>query len=473
MEVNKTSYIIIKAVDKLNYPPLFLFIFVTMTKKENNLVQNVLTNLRIEELNPMQHKALEVSDQDKDIILLSPTGTGKTIAFLLPLLKTLKEDNGTVQALVLAPSRELALQINNVFQQMGTSWKSCCCYGGHAISEEKKSILGNKPAVIIGTPGRITDHLSKGNFNPETIHTFVIDEFDKSLEFGFHDEMAEIIDQLPNLKKRILLSATDIDEIPEFVELSKAIKLDYLEPVKTHSERLTLMKVVSPAKDKIDTLYNLLCSLGESSSIVFCNHRDAVDRVNKLLNDNKLETEKFHGGMEQPDREKALYKFRNGSCHILVSTDLAARGLDIPEIEHVIHYHFPVNEEAFTHRNGRTARWDATGSSYIIVNEEEKVPEYIPSDIEELTLPEQAMRPPKSKWVTLYIGKGKKDKLNKIDIAGFLYKKGNLTKEDIGSIDVKENYAFVAIKRGKVNQLLNLVKGEKIKGKKTIIEEAR
>ena len=444
-----------------------------MMKFDKNTIKEVLNNLKIKELNPMQQESLEVSTEDKDVILLSPTGSGKTLAFLLPMILNLKPDNGTVQSLILAPSRELALQINSVFQQMGSKYKSCCCYGGHAISEEKKSILGNKPAVIIGTPGRITDHLSKGNFDPSTIHTLVIDEFDKSLELGFHDEMAVIIEQLPNLKKRFLLSATDAEEIPEFTGVNGAIKLDYLDPEQSHSSRLKLMKVTSPAKDKIDTLYNLLCTLGESSSIVFCNHRDAVDRVNKLLIDKKLETDKFHGGMEQPARERALYKFRNGSSHILVSTDLAARGLDIPEIEHVIHYHLPINEEAFTHRNGRTARWDATGTSYVILNTEEKIPEYIPSDLEEYEIPTIVSRPPKSKWITLYIGKGKKDKLSRMDIAGFLYKKGKLTKEDVGSIDLKEHYAFVAVKRGKVKQLLNLIRGEKIKGMKTLIEEAR
>ena len=444
-----------------------------MMKIDKNTIKQVLDNLKIQELNPMQQESLEVSTEDKDVILLSPTGSGKTLAFLLPMLLNLKPDNGTVQSLILAPSRELALQINAVFQQMGTKYKSCCCYGGHPISEEKKSILGNKPAVIIGTPGRITDHLSKGNFDPTTIHTLIIDEFDKSLELGFHDEMAVIIEQLPNLKKRFLLSATDAEEIPEFTGVNGAIKLDYLDPNQSHSSRLKLMKVTSPAKDKIETLYNLLCTLGNTSSIVFCNHRDAVDRVNKLLLDKKLETDKFHGGMEQPARERALYKFRNGSSHILVSTDLAARGLDIPEIEHVIHYHFPINEEAFTHRNGRTARWDATGTSYVILNTEEKIPEYIPNDIEEYDIPEVVSRPPKSKWVTLYIGKGKKDKLSRMDIAGFLYKKGKLTKEDVGSIDLKEHYAFVAVKRSKVKQLLNLIRGEKIKGMKTLIEEAR
>lgn len=441
--------------------------------QKNELIQSALKNLKIEELNPMQEASLEQATGRKDVILLSPTGSGKTLAFLLPLLLTLKPDNETVQVLILVPSRELALQIDSVFKAMNTSWKTCCCYGGHPMAEEKKSIAGNHPAIIIGTPGRITDHLSKGNFDPETIHTLIIDEFDKSLEFGFHDEMAEIITQLPGLEKRMLLSATDAEEIPQFTGLNRTVKLNYLPDVDSQEEsRLKLMKVVSPSKDKIDTLYTLLCTLGSSSSIVFCNHRDAVDRVSKLLAEMKLYNERFHGGMEQPDRERALYKFRNGSCHVLISTDLAARGLDIPEVEHIIHYHLPVNEEAFTHRNGRTARWDASGSSYLVLHDEERVPDYIPEDIETVTLPENAPRPPKPLWVTLYIGKGKKEKLSRMDIAGFLYKKGNLTREDVGPIDVKEHYSFVAIRQTKIKQLLNLIQGEKIKGMKTVIEEA-
>jgi hypothetical protein len=244
----------------------------------------------------------------------------------------------------------------------------------------------------------------------------------------------------------MLLSATDAEEIPQFTGLNRTVKLNFLPDASEEQEsRLTLMKVISPSKDKIDTLYNLLCTLGSASSIVFCNHRDAVDRVHQLLADKKLLAERFHGGMEQPDRERALYKFRNGSCHVLISTDLAARGLDIPEVGHIIHYHLPVNEEAFTHRNGRTARWDATGTSYLILHTEEKLPSYILEEMEIVVLPENPPRPPKSVWATIYIGKGKKEKLSRIDIAGFLYKKGNLTREDVGAIDVKEHYAFVAV----------------------------
>ncbi len=441
----------------------------------HELISSILRALRIESLNSMQQEILRHIADGEDVLLLSPTGTGKTIAFLLPVLLRLRPDDGNVQTLILAPSRELALQIESVMKSMNTAWKVCCCYGGHSVAEERKSLVGNRPAIVIGTPGRIADHLAKGNLRANAVHTLVIDEFDKSLEFGFHDEMEEIIGQLDGLSKRILLSATEAEEIPAFVGMRRMRTLNFLSPVNSTStaSRLELMQVLSPAKDKIDTLYRLLCSLGSASGIVFCNHREAVDRVCTLLAERKLHAERFHGGMEQPDRERALYKFRNGTSHVLISTDLAARGLDIPEVEYIIHYHLPANEEAFTHRNGRTARWQSAGTSYLILSPEEQLPAYLVEIPAIKDLPEQTPRPPKSLWTTLYIGKGRKEKLSRTDIAGFFYKKGGLTREDLGSIDVKEHYSFVAVRRSKVKQLLSLIQGEKIKGMKTLIEEAR
>ena len=254
--------------------------------------------------------------------------------------------------------------------------------------------------------------------------------------------------------------------------VSRPMKLDFLAP-EALAPRLRLHKVVSPEKDKLETLYNLLCTLGYHSTLVFCNYRESVERVAGYLQARKFPCDMFHGGMEQPDRERALYKFRNGSCAVLISTDLAARGLDIPGIENVVHYHPPVNEEAYTHRNGRTARWEASGNAYLVLHVEERVPEYISEDIETYEFPETLPKPAKPRWATLYIGKGKKDKLNKIDIVGFLYKKGGMAREDVGQVDVKEHYAFVAVRRSKMKQLLTLVRGEKIKGMKTVIEEAK
>lgn len=246
--------------------------------------------------------------------------------------------------------------------------------------------------------------------------------------------------------------------------MNQTVKLDFLNPEEQVSERLHIYKVCSPAKDKLETLYKLLCSLGDASTLVFCNHRESVDRVMKYLHSQKVYCEAFHGGMEQDDRERALYKFRNGSCHILISTDLAARGLDIPEIRNIVHYHLPVGEDGFIHRNGRTARWEAEGSAYLILHSEEKLPSWLPEISEEYVLPEQLPKPALPKFVTLYIGKGKKDKINRIDIVGFLSKKGGLNREDVGRIDVKDHYAFAAVSRVKVKQMLKMIQNEKIKG---------
>ena len=469
------------------------------------MIENILANLKIERLNPMQEASINAWKEGKDLILLSPTGSGKTLAYLLPLVQSLKPGITGVQAIVLVPSRELALQIDQVFKSMNTSFKAVSCYGGRPAMEEHRTIKGVQPSVIIGTPGRIkilpiyggqdivrqirglkdgtqiiigtpgrmNDHLSKQNFDADTVTTLVIDEFDKCLEFGFQEEMATVIGQLPNLQRRFLLSATDAEEIPQFTGLNKTIKLNFLNPEEQLTQRLHLYKVLSPEKDKLETLYKLLCTLGSQSTLVFCNHRESVERVGKYLQSKKFQCGIFHGGMEQDDRERSLYKFRNGSCHVLISTDLAARGLDIPEIENVVHYHLPANEDGYIHRNGRTARWEAEGNSYVILHAEETVPAYITDEPEEFILPEVTPKPSLPEYVTLYIGKGKKDKINKIDIVGFLFKKGNLNKDEIGRIDVKDHYSFAAVSRKKIKQTLNLIRNEKIKGIKTLIEEAK
>ncbi|MDE5676795.1 DEAD/DEAH box helicase [Phocaeicola sp.] len=437
------------------------------------MIKNILTQLKIEKLNAMQEASLDAWKEGKDLILLSPTGSGKTLAYLLPLLQSLKPDVKGVQAVVLVPSRELALQIDQVFKSMNTPFKAVSCYGGRPAMEEHRTLKGVQPSVIIATPGRMNDHLSKQNFDAATVTTLVIDEFDKCLEFGFQEEMATVIGQLPGLRRRFLLSATDADEIPQFTGLNRTVRLDFLSAEGPLAGRLHIYKVMSPEKDKLETLYKLLCCLGDRSTLVFCNHRESVERVGKFLLSQKMQCGIFHGGMEQDDRERSLYKFRNGSCHVLISTDLAARGLDIPEIENVVHYHLPANEDGYVHRNGRTARWESEGNSYVILHAAESLPAYMNVQPEEFVLPEIPPKPSLPQYVTLYIGKGKKDKINKIDIVGFLFKKGNLNKDEIGRIDVKDHYSFAAVSRKKIKQTLNLIRNEKIKGVKTLIEEAK
>jgi ATP-independent RNA helicase DbpA len=433
------------------------------------LVKKILQALNIEALNPMQVEAVEAISKHIDIILLSPTGSGKTLAFLLPVLKSLEKDNNSVQVLVLTPSRELALQIEQVFKSMNTGFKVSCCYGGHKMSVEKNNLV-EPPAVLIGTPGRILDHITRENFSTDCIHTLILDEFDKSLELGFKQEMSAIIKTLSAIHKRILTSATRALEIPDFTGISEPYIIDYLSTTAA-PEGLRCNVVKSDHKDKLSTLFQLLCHLGGESTLVFCNHRDAAKRVSDSLTDSLVVNEYFHGGLEQHVRERVLGKFRNGSCNILVCTDLASRGLDIPDVKHIIHYHLPANEEGYIHRNGRTARMHAEGDSYLILSEDESVPSYIKDELKTIVLSDERVLPPKPAWGTLYIGKGKKDKLNKIDIVGFLIQKGNLKKEEIGLIEVKDFFSYVAVKRTKIRELLRLIRDEKIKNKKTVIEE--
>ncbi len=438
----------------------------------NDYQRYALEKLAITSLTPMQEAALNTSREAKEVILLSPTGTGKTLAYLLPLIERLNEGPACVQAMVIVPSRELALQIETVLKTMRLPWKAMSVYGGRAAMDEHRTMKGLQPTIIIGTPGRLNDHLEKGNIDATTISTLVIDEFDKCLELGFQSEMQQVIDKLPAVKHRYLTSATDMDELPTFTGMRRAVKLDYLSATENDAKVHTYI-VHSESKDKLHTLYKLLCTFEDGQAIVFLNHREAVDRVATYLREQKLYFEAYHGGMDQEVRERALYKFRCGSSNVLISTDLAARGLDIPEVRHIIHYHLPGSEEGYIHRTGRTARWNAEGSSYLILHSEEHAPEYLPDEVTEYPLPERVGRPAPPVWSTLYIGKGKKDKINKVDIAGFLYKKGGLTREDVGPIDVHDYYAYVSVSRSKVRQLLTLIANEKIKGMKTRIEVAK
>jgi superfamily II DNA/RNA helicase len=444
--------------------------FATMKKKKYS-IEAILGNLKIKSLNEMQRASVEANEQNADVILLSDTGSGKTIAFLLPILELLDDSNKNTQALVVVPTRELAIQIEQVFKLMGTGYKVTSCYGGHKRETEENNLI-QPPALIIGTPGRLCDHIRRGNITVESIELLVLDEFDKSLELGFLEEMAFILDSLHHLKKRILTSATEIVEIPAFIGLTSPVRLDYLSQA-DEENRLAVQSVLSNDKDKTATLFKLICYLGNRSAIVFCNHRESVERTSASLTKNGIVNEFYHGALEQQQRDSALCKFRNGTVNVLVTTDLASRGLDIPNIRYIIHYHLPPTEEIFLHRNGRTARMEATGTAILILSQEEKLPVFINMQVEQIQLPEKVTLPEKPKWSTLFIAAGKKDKVNKIDIVGFLSNKGQLKQDDIGLIEVKDFFSFVAVRKVKMGQTLELIKNQKIKNKKVKIEIAK
>lgn len=436
-------------------------------------IEELVNKLGIEQNGMQVETQHAILRSDKDVVVLSPTGSGKTLAYLLPLTQLIDENDDECQAVVVTPGRELTLQSATVLKDMGSGLRAMACYGGRATMDEHRVMRQVRPQIVFGTPGRLNDHLDKGNLVANHIKYLVIDEFDKCLEMGFQDEMIRLVNALPNLRRRFLLSATEAEAIPRFVNMGRVEKIDFRIEEEQISERVHIFKVMSPQKDKLETLSQLLRSFGDASSIVFLNYRDSVERTDHFLHQQGFSTSAFHGGLEQKEREDALYKFSNGSANVFVSTDLGARGLDIPNIDNIIHYHLPESEDGYIHRVGRTARWDAKGKAFFLLGPTEEIPNYVDAEIDEYTIPDTLPMPAQPKMATLYIGKGKKDKISKGDVVGFLCKQGGVQPSEIGKIDVKDRYTYVAIARSLLHQVLKLTKGVKIKGVKTVVEEVR
>ncbi|MCM1291109.1 MAG: DEAD/DEAH box helicase [Prevotella sp.] len=440
--------------------------------REKEFLPLVKEKLNIEHLNEMQLQMLKASGEARDIILLSPTGSGKTLAFVMPVLKMLKPTTGRVQAIIIAPSRELVLQLAGVTRDIARGYKVTALYGGHKVEDEVNS-LSVVPDIIVATPGRLLDHINRRNVDVLPTRILVLDEFDKSLELGFEDEMRRILRRLKNVSRTILTSATDLDILPDFLSLNEAKKLSFLSHNKGLRDRLKVHRVDSDGKDKLATLKTLLANIYKENtnykSVIFVNHRDSADRVSEYLESNGIRTSLYHGGLDQQDREKALTLFNNGSRPILVSTDLGARGLDIESVSNIIHYHQPLTSETYTHRNGRTARMSNEGDVFILIGPEEEVKEYIDLN-DTYHLDRKIDMPTIKNFETLRFSAGKKEKLSKGDILGFLIKTGGLESSDIGKIAVYDHYSLAAISSEKVSYVLKRIHGEKIKGRREKIE---
>ncbi len=435
----------------------------------NNQIKNqsqILQKMGIEKLNPMQNEAIETIKTSNEVLILSPTGTGKTLAFLLPLIERLDPSLTETQLLILVPARELAIQIEQVVRDMGTGYKVNAVYGGRSGSKEKIE-LTHAPTILVGTPGRVADHIRRERITLSGIKNLVIDEFDKSLEIGFEKEMKEIVGALYSLERKILTSATHKDVVPEFMKFSNPVSLDYLN---TPSSALDLSWVHSP-NNTLDTLLNLLENLGDKRGIIFCNLKDTLDGVSEFLNENKVEHTCFFGGMEQIDRERSLIQFRNSSQRTLLATDLAARGIDIPGLDYIIHYEMPQREEEFTHRNGRTARMNSDGAAYCIKGKNDKIADYAQKiKTETITAGTEI---PTNKWETLFISGGRKDKISKGDLAGFLIKQGGLKNEELGVIELKTDCAFVAVWHSKAAMICKELNNERLKKRKVRIHSIK
>lgn len=437
--------------------------------KEKEFLPILQEKFGIGNINAMQRRMLDASSEKRDIILLSPTGSGKTIAFILPVLKLLKPSTGRVQCIVVAPSRELVIQISAVFNTLAKDFKVTVLYGGHKVEDEVNS-LKVTPDIIIATPGRLLDHINRRNIDVLPVRILVLDEFDKTLELGFEDDLKKIIGRLKNVSRYILTSATKADILPEFLQLNNPLEINFLGNNNRLRKRIRVNKVMADGKDKLESLLVLLKNISSMVSsperaIVFVNHRESAERVYEFLRKRGVDCVLYHGALDQRQRESAVVSFNNGAYPILIATDLAARGLDIEGVKNIIHYHQALSPEAYTHRNGRTARVDNEGDVYLLIGPEEDIKDYIDFD-RELHLDTAAEANLKSGLTTIAINAGKKEKISRGDIVGFLTKECAVPASDIGKIDLFDHYALFAVPAALVGSIIAKSRTSKLKGSK-------
>lgn len=412
----------------------------------------------IKELNRMQQEAMRCTKPA--LILLAPTGSGKTIAFAGRVAMSLP-----MRTLILTPSRELAQQVAQVVRAVTPGVKTVALYGGHAMQDEVNS-LTPAPGIVVATPGRLVDHIKRGSVNLADYKGLVIDEYDKCLELGFEQQMRRIVKDMKGLRRLTLTSATRMEQLPAFIPAMDTEVLDFTDAAgEAPQGDIEVVEVESFLPDKLDTLSALLRTIqADGRTVVFVNHRESAQRVYDRMKREGFAVGLYHGALEQHDRENALEMFANGTTPILISTDLASRGLDIPQVEGVVHYHLPPSEQTWTHRIGRTGRQGTSGTVYVIVSEQDNVPEYIHFD--RSAQPAGDNEPASAKVATLYLNLGKKDKVSRGDILGYLTGPGNLSGQEVGRIQVRDHCALAAIPADKAGKTLAALSQAKIKGKR-------
>ncbi len=421
--------------------------------------------LHVENLTPMQHEMAEV--KAPEVVLVAPTGSGKTLAFALPVLRRIHAGGvrSGAAAVVIAPARELVLQIAKVMGSIAPGLRVTALYGGHSMLDETRSLESAVPDVVVGTPGRLLDHINRRHLDLRHTSLLVLDEYDKSLELGFAEEMKRIVRSMQSVGFMVLTSATALAEYPDFLKLKSPLLLDYSSD-SAGVPRLDIRKIKSPVADKLDTLVGLLGAVPHERTIVFVNHRESAERVHSFLVKRHFPAALYHGAMDQQDRETAIDMFANGTSPILVATDLAARGLDIPQAESVIHYHLPVQSEVWTHRNGRAGRMGADGAVYVITGPGEKLPEAYAG----LPLFEPEPSSDGNTWrrtmLSLYFHAGKREKLSKGDIMGALVRQAGIAPDSVGLIAVHDHRAIAAVKAADAAAAVLALNAGKIKGRR-------
>lgn len=445
--------------------------------------------------------------ENKDIIVESQTGSGKTVAFGIPLVELTEWEENKPQSLILVPTRELALQVKEDVMNVGRlkRIKATAVFGKSSFKTQK-SELSQKSHVVVGTPGRILEHLEEGTLLVDKISRLVLDEADEMLNMGFVDQVEDIIRYLQKERQTMLFSATMPKEIVDLAKLymkSDRASVKMKQSAENTPQILhSFIKVEESAKEK--RLLDLLTIENPDACIIFCNTKDTVDSVVDILYKEDLPVDKLHGGMDQDDRLDVMDEFRTGKLRYLVATDVAARGIDIDNITHVINFDVPYEKESFTHRTGRTGRAGKTGIALTMVSEKEQrrwkeISDYAFEDSQKITevfppsqrsvtrakaafekkiktrmKPKAARNKDLNKDITkIYINGGKKKKLRAVDFVGTLTSIKNVLAEDIGIITIQENVTYIEIMNGKGPYVISEMQNRTIKGKTLKIRKAK
>jgi len=429
-----------------------------------------LSSIGLHTMTPVQAESIPAVLAGKDLIVQSKTGSGKTLAFGIPILIETNSFRHLPQTLVITPTRELAEQVAAVLREVAafkSNLKILTLYGGAPLRVQANSL--NKGAhILIGTPGRLLDHLSKKTLNLSCISRIVLDEADRMLDMGFYDDIVKIIDHTPQKHQTLLFSATFSPKIEQLA--TRLLHAPQIIKVQTEHETQKITEIYYETDEKFRTLKSLIGNYTPSSLLIFANTKsDVTALVQRLQQHHSVIA--LHGDLDQTERNEAVIMFANGSRRIMVATDVASRGLDIKGVDMVINYDLPFDEEVYTHRIGRTARADATGTAISLTGSHiNPKTAYIrdratEGDSKMLRIEKDCLM--QSDWDTLCLGSGKRDKLRKGDILGTLCKEIGIKIEDIGKIDLTQNRSYIALHHLTTDNVLKALKhGVKIKKRK-------
>jgi len=435
-----------------------------------------LDSLNYREMTAIQAAALPLTLAGKDVIAQAKTGSGKTAAFGLALLTNINPRDFGAQALILCPTRELANQVAQEIRRLARhqeNIKVVTLCGGQPIRSQISS-LRHGAHVIVGTPGRLKDHLEKGTLELSRVATLVLDEADRMLEMGFRDDIDTIINTTPSTRQTLLFSATYPQDIQK---LSAQFMADpvHIEVETAHIEgQIDQQFYLCHRDERLKSLTALLTHFQPASSILFCSTKLLTREVCVHLNQHGIQAIALHGDMEQKDRDRTLIHCKHGSCNVLVATDVAARGLDIDNLSAVFNVDMARNDEVYVHRIGRTGRAGNKGLAISLVTEQEdfklkRLSEYLQEDfsVEAIEILKTRRDPfPSPPFITLEIAGGKRDKIRPGDILGALTGDAGIEGSAIGKISITDKAAFVAIERSLAQKALAGLSEGKIKGRR-------